>query len=225
MLTGKDKHKMIMAAYHMCLKNKNQDRYHITSRRFEVLKLQASQSLSALTKGKPKHTVESKRKLSESRKGKPSPNKGKKLSKEQCERLSRLHTGRTISSAIIEKMLESRKWYKHSAETKAKISQSNKGKSKLVSQETKDKIAKALEGRVPTWLVGKPAHNRGQPRSQETKDKISTARKGKSRGPHSEETKARMRAARAKQIISAETKDKIRQKALARHKSNKLPKL
>ena len=103
---------------------------------------------------KGKHlSEETKRKMSESRKGRPSPNKGKPA-----------HN----------------KGIPMSEEQKRKISESKKN----ISEETRKKLSDALKGR--------PAHNKGIPMSEEQKKKLREKNKGKH---HSEETKQKMREA------------------------------
>lgn len=77
MVEGKAKYQMIKAAEMMTIRNKHQNRYQITSRLYEKLKRDAAEAMSILTKGKPKHTVSSKKILSEKAMGRPSPFKGK----------------------------------------------------------------------------------------------------------------------------------------------------
>lgn len=77
MTTGKAQFQMIKAAHMMTVSTKKQYRYKISSRIYEQLKKAASCAMSALTKGKPKHTEKSKKILSDLAKGKPSLFKGK----------------------------------------------------------------------------------------------------------------------------------------------------
>ena len=89
--------------------------------------------------------------------------------------------------SIINKGNKHRLGTKQSDETKAKISAANKN----MSQEAKDKISKALTGRVL---------------SKESIDKIRLGNTGR---VVSEETKAKIREARKNQVLSAETKQKL----------------
>lgn len=122
-----------------------------------------------------RHSIESRKKLSEKAKGRPSPNKGKPMSIEQKQKMREtiLKNGRIMLPETVAKILETRKNYKHSIETKQKISNSNKGKIVIISEDTKQKISTTLKGRVPTWLKGKPAHNRGVPMSKSAKKNMS----------------------------------------------------
>ncbi len=76
-----------------------------------------------------KHTDESKKKISETKKGKNNPNYGKPLPEETKKKISEANKGKT-----------------HSDETKKKISEANKGKNNFMygkthSEETKKKIS------------------------------------------------------------------------------------
>jgi hypothetical protein len=96
------------------------------------------------------------------------------MSKEQkqkmCDTIKK--NGRVISPETVAKILESRKDYRHSEETKRKIGQSQIGKVVVVSEETKKKLSVAAKGKSNTWLKGKPAHNRGIPHTEETVKKL-----------------------------------------------------
>ena len=66
------------------------------------------------------------------------------------------------------------------------------------SEETKERMSASLKGKT----LGRKA-------SEETKKKMSAALKGLKKPPFSEEHKANIRAARAKQVFSEETKTKL----------------
>ena len=123
--------------------------------------------------GGAKHSLQSRQLMSKKAKGRISPNKGKSMSDSQKQKLSLAHKGKTISPETVVKILEARKNYKHSTETRQKISDGNKGKTVLISEETKQKISETLKGRIPVWLKGKPAHNRGVPMSATAKKNMS----------------------------------------------------
>src|SRR5574344_1487309 len=107
------------------------------------------------TKGKHwKCSEEAKVHMSESKKGKPSPNKGNHFSEETRRKLS-----------------EAKKGKHHSEETKRKISEAHKGrkawnKGKHFSEETRRKISEALKGK---------------PLSEETRRKMSEAAKNRTK--------------------------------------------
>ena len=95
---------------------------------------------------------ETRRKMSESKKGKPSPNKGVPMSEETKKKMS-----------------ESQKRKHHSEETKKKMSISRKGrtspnKGKTMSEETKKKISESLKGK---------------PKSEEQKKKMRNDKRSK----------------------------------------------
>jgi|AntAceMinimDraft_16_1070373.scaffolds.fasta_scaffold07422_9 hypothetical protein len=100
-------------------------------------------------KGGGKLNEITKKRISESLKGK---NKGKKHSKESREKMSKAKRGIKLSE-----------------EHKKKISESEKGR--VFSNETKKRISKSLKG--------KPSNNKGVPMSIEQKEKISKANKGR----------------------------------------------
>jgi hypothetical protein len=73
MYENKDKDKMIHAAWAMtALENKNQERYKINSKNYEILRKQYAELRSTQLKNKPRrqHSEETKKKLSEAHKGK-----------------------------------------------------------------------------------------------------------------------------------------------------------
>lgn len=88
MVEGKAKFQMIKAADMMTTKATKHDRYEVPSRLFEKLKIDAAKAMSALTKGKPKHSDETRKRMSENAKGRTSPFKGKTMSPEQRKKCS-----------------------------------------------------------------------------------------------------------------------------------------
>ena len=72
---------------------------------------------------------------------------GRKLSDEAKEKMRIAATGRTHTKETVDKILEKRKWYRPSEETKEKMSQSRMGNTnnlgKKRSEETKEKMRKA----------------------------------------------------------------------------------
>lgn len=139
-------HKLLYAHWVMVNKaqsNTQQRLYNISSKEYERIKLLVSESRKLF-----KHTIETKRKISQSSKGRPAWNKGK------C----------------------------HSTETKKKISESNKGnvahnKGKFHSAETKRKMSEWQQNRT------------NNPKSDEHKQKISKTLSGKKREPQSDDHK------------------------------------
>lgn len=105
-----------------------------------------------------KHTDESKKKMSESLKGKVSPNKGKKFSDEHREKLSESHKGQTawnkgkkLSEEHIDKLSKAHRGLRQSEETKKRRSEWMKINSPHIghspSDETKKKMSLVKLGR------------------------------------------------------------------------------
>jgi len=109
------------------------------------------------------------KKMSESHKGKPSPNKGKNLSETHKKNIS-LNHNKHLSDETKKKISESgkgkHKGIKFSAEIRKKMSEAQKGKKH--SDEGKNNISK---NNAKYWL--------GKKRSDETRKKISDGHKGK----------------------------------------------
>lgn len=152
-------------------KNTNQQRKISKGSAFEVAKIKVAENSSQLHKGKTV-SKETREKLSKSCQGRESAFKGKSHSNESKEKLSIAHKGKIIAPETVSKILDSRRHYRHSEETKRKIGQSQIGKVVVVSEETKKKLSIAAKGRSNTWLKGKPAHNRGIPHTEETVKKL-----------------------------------------------------
>jgi hypothetical protein len=175
MLIGNNKRKMSFAIWSMLNRDhsKQRSRYKVNSHRYESIKKQVAEAISQLHKGKTV-SKETREKLSKSCQGRPSPNKGIAMSAEQKQKMSVTikKNGRIISPETITKIIESRRHYRHSEETKQKISANNKGKTVNHTIETRQKISDSLKGRVPLWLKGKPGHGKGKPRTEETKNKL-----------------------------------------------------
>ena len=139
------------------------------------------------------HSEESKKKMSDARKGKPAYNKGKPMSEETKRKLSESQKGE--KNHMFGKH--------HSEETKQKISETQKGKHH--SEETKQKISEAQKGKHPTEETrrkmsesrrGEKNYMFGKHHSEETKKKIGEKSKGRkswNKGiPMSEEQKRKL---------------------------------
>lgn len=97
MVEGKAKHQMIKAIAMMAVQNKSQIRYKITARVFEKIKIDAAIAMSVLTKGKLKHSTETKKKMSDNSKGNPSAFKGKAHNDVSKKLLAEAHSKPCIS--------------------------------------------------------------------------------------------------------------------------------
>jgi len=104
---------------------------------------------------------ETRKKLSESHKGKPSPRKGAKVTMEQREKMRQAKLGSKHSVETKIKMSQSQIGRKWSDEQKQNLSKIKKGRK--VSDETKDKLRKA---------------NTGRHHSEDTREKMSKSRAG-----------------------------------------------
>jgi len=162
--------------------NSQHRRYRIGSREYQRLKENVSHSKESIEKIRianignkyrlgTTHTDETKDKISEKAKGRPSPRKGKKLSEETKLKLSmsakerpcRKHTDETkqkMSSTWDKKKAEGYesplKGKPRTEETKRKISKSKTGvKRKPFTEEHLDKISKSLKGKAKgkIWIT------------------------------------------------------------------------
>ena len=127
----------------------------------EESKRKISESNKGKNKGK-KLSEETRRKLSELQKGRVPWNKGKKLSEETCIKLSESHKGNKLSEESRKKLSESHKGKHHSEDTLRKMSESQKGKH--LSDETRRKISES---------------HKGKKMSEECRYKMSESHKGK----------------------------------------------
>ena len=156
-------------------KNRHQQRNVSKGSAFNLAKTEVAKNSSQLHKGKVV-SDETREKQSIARKGKPGPNKDKPMSEAQKLKMKATITknGRIITPETVAKILKSRKGYKHSEETLAKM-RLNHGRAMLGKHHSVESLAKmsaSKKGKIPTWLVGKPAHNRGVAHSKETVAKM-----------------------------------------------------
>ena len=122
-----------------------------------------------------KHSEETKRKISEANKGKPTWNKGIKTgscSEETRRKLSESQKGKKFSEEHKRKMSEAHKLKAAAMTEEERKSKFGYNKGKKRSEETKRKISEAKKG--------KPAWNKGKKHTEETKRKMSEAKKVKS---------------------------------------------
>lgn len=157
-----------------------------------------------------KMSVEAKKKLSDSRRGKISTFKGRKHSDESKIKQSNIKKGKKQSPETIEKRAEQLRGRKQSAEHIKKRANALKGKpspnkGKSPSKETREKLSKANKGHTP-WTKGKHLSAdtiekikqklTGQKRSEATRQKIREAARKREKvfgRKHTEESKQTMR--------------------------------
>ena len=110
------------------------------ARDYENAMKDVAEAISKANKGK-KMSEESKKKMSEAKKGKPGPNKGKKFSTETRKKMSEAKKG------------ENSQWYGKQLyeETKKKMSEAKKGNKNALgcnrSEETRNKTSEAMKGK------------------------------------------------------------------------------
>lgn len=170
---------------------------------------------------KPGHEVseETRRKISEAGKGRPSTKKGIPLTEEQKKkvsegvkqwyeenpevkiRISESHKGKPShpwTEESLKKLSESRKGFKMSEEQKQKLSEINKGKpspmkGKHLSKEAKAKISEAKKGRPGTFKGKHHSEDAKAKMSESAKNTYANGRSVWNKGiPWSEETKAKI---------------------------------
>ena len=118
--------------------------------------------------------------MSQKNKGRTPWNKGKCLSKETKEKLSKANKGKKLSKETKLKISNGNKGKKLSDEVKLKISNGNKGKK--LSDETKRKMSESAKARQPMNETTKKKlsmANKGKKLSDAHKQKISNSNKGK----------------------------------------------
>lgn len=168
-------------------------------------------------------TEETKQKLSKSNTGKFGHWNGKTFSNEHKESLSIALTGRKLTKEHkenISKGLKGMKRPPQSEEHKLNLSKALKGRispmlGKSHSRETKEKISKALTGRIITkeWRQKLSNAQTGKKLSKETKEKIRKALIGRT---FTDEWRERLSAARVGRVITKETREKMSKSAMGR---------
>lgn len=178
-----------------------------------------------------KLSEETKKKISNSTKGRIPWNKGIPRTEETKEKLRQKNIGRKHTEETKRKLSEKNKGRKHTEEEKKKISKAKKGKKQNLTEEQQKRVSESHKGKIP-WnkglkgaqkhseesknkmsesRKGRKAWNKGVPQSEEIKEKISRAGKGNSRAlghKHTEETKKKMSEAQKGKKQSQETIDK-----------------
>ena len=117
-----------------------------------------------------KCSSETKKRISESKKGQVPWNIGKSHSYETIQKMKKIKTGKIQSEETINKRIEKLKGIPRSEETKQKISEKNRGSKR--TEEAKLKMSLSKIGK-PSWRKGKTFG----PRNEETKRKISETMK------------------------------------------------
>lgn len=153
-------------------------------------------------KGRPaglNHSEETKRKISEGLKGHISPNKGKKQSKETCDKKSKSMLGKKVRLGI-----------KDSEETRKKKSEAFK-KRDIDWEARNKKASKKLKGqkRSEETKIKMSKSHIGKLKSEEHCNNISKGKLGKSLGPKSEEHKKKLSDSLKKREYKQEWKDKL----------------
>ncbi len=99
-----------------------------------------------------KMSEESRRKIGNASKGRTPHNKGKKNTKEYCEKMSRIKSGNVQhSEETRRKLSEAHTGKKHTEETKQKLSELNIGKK--LSEDTRKKMSASRTGKPATKVV------------------------------------------------------------------------
>ena len=130
---------------------------------------------------------ETKKKISESHKGKTSHNKGKSMSQAQKDKISLANKGRVITLEMRRKISESLKGNVISEETRAKISATSKGRILGRLRTPEENLAHSLK------LKGRPAPNKGLVMSETSRIrmKIGSHLQGRKDISYEEKLKAR----------------------------------
>jgi hypothetical protein len=174
--SGCDKAKMIFAVHMMLSCKKSQKRHITTSYTYHIIREQVANEMSILHKNKIV-SPETRKKLSDAAMGRPSAFKGKTHSAESLLLISEAVKAKSHSIHSPEnaaKRVATRAGYRHSDETKRKISKSNMGKTVIHTIESNKKRSETLKGRVSP-MKGKEPWNKGIPHNDDTR-KIITER-------------------------------------------------
>lgn len=155
---------------------------------------------------------ETRKKMSESKKGKPSLLKGVSLSEENKKKLLERLKIMMSDPEVRKKLSESHKGKKHTEESKRKIGESSKGR--IVSEETREKISNSNKGKVVSEETKKKIGDYVKNRivSQECREKHRKNMMGNqySKGyKHTLESRYKISEAGRNRIITDETRKKL----------------
>ena len=166
----------------------------------------------------------------ETRKRMSDSNKGRIVTEETRQKLREINTGRVVTEETRQKLREINTGKHHSEETIQKLRESSTGRHH--SEDTCRKISAIHKGKVVTEETRQKLReiNTGKHLSEETRLKIQKSCKGKSNGPHSDETKEKMSlSAKARAPISEETRKKMSNSRIGKirgpYKNKKLEKI
>ena len=130
MLSGQNKAKMIHAAWALAnLENDNQQRYTITNRIYESIKIQRTEILrETMLLNNPMNDplVRAKHKASAQSRDKTKGMTGKKHSPETIAKMKKASLGQVVTEETRKKLSEFNKGRKHTAETRAKMAESQR---------------------------------------------------------------------------------------------------
>lgn len=158
MVTGKNRHKMICAAWYLKHHLKT---IKISSRTYEILKIQFSNTIKSNRTGK-KHSEETKKRMSLARLGQKTSKdtklklsllaKSRTFSKETREKMSKAHTGSKRSEEIKSKMTlaQLNRWENMSSEKHDEIIDNRIKKNHHLSDETKAKMSESIKSFIST---------------------------------------------------------------------------
>jgi hypothetical protein len=184
---NKHRHKINFALWNMMnLENEHQQRYKITSRKYQLLKENLTETFKTFL-GK-KHTAESRQKMSETRK------------KLIAEGAIKVNENKEKYKTIAEK----RTGQKHSEETKAKIGKAHKGKT--ISDEQKEYLSQLNKGKPKSETAKKKL-------SSTLKEQYASGTRQAAKGmlgkKLTDEAKEKLRKAHTGKVLSDETKEKL----------------
>lgn len=201
MLTGVHKRNMHFALWCMVKLDNSaiKGRMPVTARQFEHIRKNHAAAVSEVHRGKIV-SDDTKKKISIAATGRTGHMAGKKHSEYTKKKISLATTGRTVTPETVSKILESRAWYKPTAETLAKMS------AWVRTDVTKKKISAGNKGKPgPNWTDEQRhawgCNRTGIPQSEDHIIKRTQSRKASGHYADREKTLEKMRAACSTRII------------------------